>query len=127
LSEQQNSVLGGKKKEISFENIKDITEEEPVEEVKEEVIPEPIKEESIKEEPVIFEEKVEEPLFIEPVEEIPETKNKDDIEKELFEEFKSKVDTPNEYVTEEDDLFKKIDEKMSNNKLPDVDLDEYMN
>ncbi len=126
LSEQQNSVLGGKKKEISFENIKDITEEEPVEEVKEEVVPEPVKEESIKEEPVIFEEKVEEPLFIEPVEEIPETKNKDDIEKELFEEFKSKVDTPNEYVTEEDDLFKKIDEKMSNNKLPDVDLDEYM-
>ncbi len=123
LEEQQNSVLQHKKNvsEISFENIKDDIPEEKNEEINNEIqderVPEVIerrldlnkirkneKEEDIKDDDVII-------------------KNKQDIEKELFDEFNSE-EKKDKIV--DDSIFARIDEGMNDNKLPDVSIDEYM-
>ena len=51
------------------------------------------------------------------------SKSRYDIEKELFEEFKSnQLDD----VKVTDDIFSEIDEKINDNKLPSMSIDEYM-
>ena len=164
LEEQQNSVLQGKKKEIKEEvkeEIEDIPNIDKVEEIPRRedrltdvYIEEPVKEETPKEEvhekevrfdlnslkSILQENKIEDDDV---VEETPVSKNKDSIERELFDEFKSNETTENKYQTDEDinDLYNRIDDKLSNKdddemtfadkisntKFPDMSLDEYMN
>ena len=118
LEQQQKSVLQPSKieKVVSFENIKNISndKEELVDNInieKDNKLFEEknqiINDDSLKEEPIIF-------------------KNKIDIEKELFDEFKSSSKT--EYRLDNIDLknIKTNEEEKENKKLPDVSLDEYM-
>ena len=163
LEEQQNSVLQGKKKEIKEEvkeEIEDIPNTDKVEDIPRRedrltdvYIEEPVKEETPKEEvhekedkfdlnslkSILQENKIEDD---EVVEETPVSKNKDSIERELFDEFKSNETTENKYQTDEDinNLYNRIDDKLSNKdddemtfadkisntKFPDMSLDEYM-
>lgn len=143
LEEQHNSVIQSKKKEVSFETIKDNTlDNEPEEKVIETPVTEvenpkddfkkfnldiDLSKEYEDEEP---KEKIDDSFFF---------KNKMDIEKELFDEF-NKTDTPivkEEPKEDKDDLFgiaqidrKKIEEEKeeikSDNKFPDMSIDEYM-
>ncbi len=148
LEEQQNSVLQGKKKEekVDFEKL----QEESEEPVRKEII-EPVKElEEEKEEKIELrqdrrhdEEETKEPEFrfdlnsmknildnqddgIDMHEEkidIPIIKDKDSIEKELFEEFKNEYTFPIENKVEEEVKEESIPD---NNKFPDMSIDEYM-
>ena len=107
LEQQKKSVL--KDKGISFENIKDISnnnlKEEKQTEIYEEVKNnEPIEVEEPKEEAIIF-------------------KNKIDIEKELFDEFNSSNSTEYKLNNDSLELNKNSQE---DKKLPDVSIDEYM-
>ncbi len=130
LEEQQNSVLQPKRQSsgISFETIKDISdEEEKVEEVQEEpkeletrearrLDLNALKNEADNEE----ETKHEEPSFF---------SNKVDIEKDLFEEFNHTNDEPDEHKDDDerrDKFFDMLEEKVNDNKLPDMSIDEYM-
>ena len=111
LEQQQNSVLQPKKREISFENIKDIYDKK--EDVQENVdtVFEPI----VETQPVVEEPKEEALLF----------KNKIDIEKELFDEFNNFNGTEYKLNVEEEKNDEKID-TIDDSKLPDVSIDEYM-
>ena len=152
LEEQQNSVLQGKKKEekVDFEKLQEVSEEP----VREEIF-EPIKElEEEKEEKLELrqdrhydeeEPEVKEPEFkfdlnsmrnildnqddgIDMHEEkidIPIVKDKDSIEKELFEEFKNEYTFPKEEMKEEK-VEEEKKESMPDNKFPDMSIDEYM-
>ena len=112
LEQQQNSVLQPKKleKQVSFESIKDISEqgEDRFIDKKVDLFDEKI------EDPVIKEEKTDETILF---------KNKVDIEKELFEEFNNK--SWNEISTTSDDV-NKVNVYVEENKLPDISIDEYM-
>ena len=94
LEEQQNSILQPKKKEekIDFEAIKDISDN------------------------------VKDNESMTPKENLNVTKNKNEIEQELFDEFQNNIKEP----IKETDLFNKIDETINDNKLPDISIDEYM-
>ena len=109
LEEQQKSVLQLKKKEnsVSFETIKDQSLDNEVPEVKEDAVREDT------------------PLY----------KNKDDIEKELFEEFNNKKVDNNEvnnkpieidlspYMDNSEEIF---EEKNNETAFPDMSIDDYM-
>ena len=109
LEEQQNSVLNSKKapEKVSFETIKDdipnIDSDEDSDQKKENALKSGINLKN-EEDNVVH-------------------KNKEEIEKELFAEFKNKQDD-NKPVS--DDVFNRIDEKLGNNKFPDMSIDEYM-
>ena len=166
LEEQQNSFLQSKKKDnkVSFDNIKDVSLEEEKEIVNKEEEEKPVvtrterrlkldlndlnnkvdEEKSGSEEETFEDSREEKPIrFVENI------KNKDDIEKELFEEFNNKkydevseleekedvslfndkidVDTEEDNEKELDDSsFDELEDKMSNNKFPDMSIDEYM-
>lgn len=165
LEEQQNSVLQNKKKEskVSFENIKDVSLEEEKEiPDKEEEKPivtraerhlkldlndlnKKVEEEKANLNEEISNENLDEKL----VKQEENIKNKDDIEKELFEEFNNKkyeeaneleekedvslfndkIDMDTEEDNEDllnDSSFDGLEDKMSNNKFPDMSIDEYM-
>ena len=134
LEEQQKSVLQTKQPEekISFETIKDISNEKPdtVDNVEIDILPQETREnrrlnlDSLKVETGDESEKTDsEPPFF---------KNRVDIEKELFEEFnnKSNVDSHVEDLSDdvrEEKLIDILEEKSVNdNKLPDISIDEYM-
>jgi len=127
LEEQQKSVLQSKKQEedVSFETIKDISDNE------EELNVSSVTEEINKEDTGKFrldlsnleEIKVEEPVE-KPIEEPVILKDKIDIEKELFDEFKNNQTVSKEETS--DDIFTKLDEKLNDNKLPSISIDEYM-
>lgn len=118
LEEQQNSVLQSKKnaEKVSFETIKDDisndisnvkdVDSEKVEEKKEVPVRYKLDLENLgkKDDDIVL-------------------KNKSDIEKELFDEFKNSQNT-DKFVDEE--VFTKIDEKINDVKLPSVSIDEYM-
>lgn len=124
LEQQQNSVLQGKKREtLSFENIKGISNN-PVDDINisDDIISKDEKQdenEILKRED--FRKKQEDNNNLDLIEEkkqdeiidLPVVKNKIAIEKELFEEFNEK---PSD---------KKSEEKHEN-KLPDIDIDQYM-
>ena len=124
LEEQQNSVLQHKKpaEKISFEAIKDdisnLEDEEEKKDIEQNTSQEKIKSRldlnNLKRSSEIEDAK----------EDIVILKNKQDIEKELFDEFNN-----NEQVDDKkthDDVFLKIDEKINDSKLPDISIDEYM-
>ena len=122
LEQQQNSVLQGKKKEtLSFENIKGISNG-PVEDVS--LRDDVMNTENKKEENEILKredfrkkqenlDKIDLVENIEQNEEVPVVKNKNSIEKELFEEFNEKTIERNK-------------EEKQENKLPEIDIDQYM-
>lgn len=122
LEQQQNSVLQGKKKEtLSFENIKGISNG-PVEDVS--LRDDVMNTENKKEENEILKredfrkkqenlDKIDLVENIEQNEEVPVVKNKNAIEKELFEEFNEKTIERNK-------------EEKQENKLPEIDIDQYM-
>lgn len=122
LEQQQNSVLqAGKKKDFSFETIKASTKnneiDKPLEEEKLELrmdrkLDKPLVEEAtfVKEEPVILKDKVE-------------------IEKELFDEFKNQdknVKPKNIDELLNNKVLEEHDEPIKDKKLPDISIDEYM-
>ena len=113
LEEQNNSILQGKKKEktVSFETIKDISNNDEIGSRVE-------KYERLNEEKEI----VQEP---EPVQEVEVAIDKNKIEEDLFQEFNNKIEENVKIDT--DDLFSRLEDKMSDNKLPDMSFDEYMN
>ena len=118
LEEQQNSVLQSKKQteKVSFESIKDDIsnikddESDNLDDNKQEI-------------------KVKYKLDLDNLgkkEEVHDDvilKNKQDIEKELFDEFKSNQPVDKVVDTQ---IFTKIDEKINDSKLPDISIDEYM-
>ena len=116
LEEQQNSVLQHKKpvEKVSFETIKDDISN--------------IKNEELKEE-IKTEEEVKSRLDLNSLKQMRESsfgadviiKDKQDIEKELFDEFNN-----NQEKVVDDTVFTKIDEKMNDNGLPNISIDEYM-
>lgn len=114
LEEQQNSVLlpKNKGKKMNFEAIKDISDSSN----------ENIEDEIVESRTQRKKNKVEEDFekFEPPKEEIKETKNKSDIEKELFDEFNSIKLSSDDRKTE---VEKEIDD---NNKFPDMSIDDYM-
>ena len=124
LEEQQNSVLQHKKnvRKVSFENIKDDISKEKIEDINNK-----IQEESIPSEDIKYRIDLNKLRKTEEVEDIKDEeviiKNKQDIEKELFDEFNS--DEKKDKVVD-DSIFTRIDEGMNDNKLPDVSIDEYM-
>ena len=140
LEEQQNSVLLSKKKEndVSFETMKDISDDhefdkedevtfEPVEAVREQEEPKFRFDLSKYTEDVPKEEKVEEESVSPRHAETGETSffgDKVDIEKDLFEEFKNKVDEGT--VATDEERFSRLNDSMDDNKLPNVSIDEYM-
>ena len=102
LEQQQNSILQPKKREtgFSFETIKDISnkQDDVVQHVEE------VEEEKSDIDTLIFKDKI-------------------DIEKELFDEFNNETEyTLNLGDGDETDNF----EEITNKKLPDVSIDEYM-
>lgn len=122
LEQQQNSVLqAGKKKDFSFETIKASTKnneiDKPLEEEKLELrmdrkLDKPLVEDTtfVKEEPVILKDKVE-------------------IEKELFDEFKNQdknVKPKNIDELLNNKVLEEHDEPIKDKKLPDISIDEYM-
>lgn len=123
LEQQQNSVLqAGKKKDFSFETIKASTKNNEIEKPLEEEnklelrmdrkIDKPVVEETIKEkeEPVILKDKIE-------------------IEKELFDEFKNQdknVKPKNIDELLNNKVLEEHDEPVREKKLPDISIDEYM-
>ena len=123
LEQQQNSVLqAGKKKDFSFETIKASTKDNEIEKPLEEEnklelrmdrkIDKPVVEETIKEkeEPVILKDKIE-------------------IEKELFDEFKNQdknVKPKNIDELLNNKVLEEHDEPVREKKLPDISIDEYM-
>jgi len=118
LEEQQNSVLQHKKNvsEISFENIKDDIHDEKNEvEVQEEKIPEVVHRKLDLNKLRSVDEEIQNNDVI--------IKNKQDIEKELFDEFNN---DENKGRVVDDSIFEKIDEGIKDSKLPDVSIDEYM-
>lgn len=130
LEEQQNSVLQGKKKEkeetVSFGDIKDIStnNDELADNSNQISNIENMSREDYKSRGQNFKlenDKVE-------IEEANKNvvSNKDDIEKDLFEEFNNRPVNENENLNM-DDLFNKLEEKMPENKFPDMSFDEYMN
>jgi len=115
LEQQQNSVLQKKEKTVSFETIKDITD-------KKEIIEEKTEEnnDDNKKYKLNLNDLKEESYEVN----TPIAKNKIDIEKELFEEFKK---TPQEEKKDSNiDILDKLEEKISDNKFPDMSIDEYM-
>ena len=151
LEEQQNSILQGKKKEtkVSFESIKD---DVSLEEEKKE-------EEPVQEEVIPSREEMRLKLDLNALDDVQTledetdssddgeflpTKNKDDIEKELFEEFNSKaiekdvenskdiemfdnkVDGYAMFNDDDKEEHEEDDNMISGNKLPSVSIDEYM-
>lgn len=123
LEQQQNSVLqAGKKKDFSFETIKASTKNNEIEKPLEEEnklelrmdrkIDKPVVEETVKEkeEPVILKDKIE-------------------IEKELFDEFKNQDKTVKPKNIDEllnNKVLEEHDEPIREKKLPDISIDEYM-
>lgn len=123
LEQQQNSVLqAGKKKDFSFETIKASTKDNEIEKPLEEEnklelrmdrkIDKPVVEETVKEkeEPVILKDKIE-------------------IEKELFDEFKNQdknVKPKNIDELLNNKVLEEHDEPVREKKLPDISIDEYM-
>lgn len=123
LEQQQNSVLqAGKKKDFSFETIKASTKNNEIEKPLEEEnklelrmdrkIDKPVVEETVKEkeEPVILKDKIE-------------------IEKELFDEFKNQdknVKPKNIDELLNNKVLEEHDEPIREKKLPDISIDEYM-
>lgn len=123
LEQQQNSVLqAGKKKDFSFETIKASTKNNEIENPLEEEnklelrmdrkIDKPVVEETVKEkeEPVILKDKIE-------------------IEKELFDEFKNQDKTVKPKNIDEllnNKVLEEHDEPVREKKLPDISIDEYM-
>lgn len=123
LEQQQNSVLqAGKKKDFSFETIKASTKDNEIEKPLEEEnklelrmdrkIDKPVVEETVKEkeEPVILKDKIE-------------------IEKELFDEFKNQDKTVKPKNIDEllnNKVLEEHDEPIREKKLPDISIDEYM-
>lgn len=123
LEQQQNSVLqAGKKKDFSFETIKASTKDNEIEKPLEEEnklelrmdrkIDKPVVEETVKEkeEPVILKDKIE-------------------IEKELFDEFKNQdknVKPKNIDELLNNKVLEEHDEPIREKKLPDISIDEYM-
>lgn len=123
LEQQQNSVLqAGKKKDFSFETIKASTKNNEIEKPLEEEnklelrmdrkIDKPVVEETVKEkeEPVILKDKIE-------------------IEKELFDEFKNQDKTIKPKNIDEllnNKVLEEHDEPVREKKLPDISIDEYM-
>lgn len=123
LEQQQNSVLqAGKKKDFSFETIKASTKDNEIEKPLEEEnklelrmdrkIDKPVVEETVKEkeEPVILKDKIE-------------------IEKELFDEFKNQDKTVKPKNIDEllnNKVLEEHDEPVREKKLPDISIDEYM-
>lgn len=130
LEEQQNSVLQHKRqsKGVSFENIKEDISNVNEEEEKEIEI---IKEEKTLEKPVedikyrldLNSLRRSEEVEDDKADDVVILKNKQDIEKELFDEFNS--DERKDKVVD-DKVFTKIDETMNDSKLPDISIDEYM-
>jgi len=116
LEEQQNSILQSKKQteKVSFESIKD-----DISNVK--------KNENNALDENKQDDKVKYKLDLDNLGRKEETnvilKNKQDIEKELFDEFKSNQ-TIEKNVN--DEVFNKIDEKINDSKLPNISIDEYM-
>lgn len=103
LAQQQNSVLQTKKKNtgVSFETIKDISNNENIDYNNKIIEDKPKKIDSeIKEEKIIFKDKV-------------------DIEKELFDEFNSEP----KYKLDNEELKNK---NIDDGKLPNISIDEYM-
>ena len=123
LEQQQNSVLqAGKKKDFSFETIKASTKDNEIDKPLEEEnklelrmdrkIDKPVVEETVKEkeEPVILKDKIE-------------------IEKELFDEFKNQDKTVKPKNIDEllnNKVLEEHDEPVREKKLPDISIDEYM-
>ena len=123
LEQQQNSVLqAGKKKDFSFETIKASTKNNEIEKPLEEEnklelrmdrkLDKPVVEETVKEkeEPVILKDKIE-------------------IEKELFDEFKNQDKTVKPKNIDEllnNKVLEEHDEPVREKKLPDISIDEYM-
>ena len=136
LEEQQNSVLGGKKKEkpVSFETIKDNSLEEKV---PQEIEKEP---EAEKEFEKIDLEKLNEKYKLNlndlaeeenAEEDSVKKQNKVEIEKELFEEFHRQPEKVSEEPVLKDFEIPFLDREVvdntpSENKLPDMSIDEYM-
>lgn len=131
LEEQQKSILQSKKKEqtVSFETIKDISNNDDADEQDEVIHSNRSKNDGYSLNDIKDETTNGESSNIEE-EEVPLFKNKVDIEKELFEEFNNEpvheTIEDNDSERHDDDLFSRLDEKLSNNKLPDISIDEYM-
>ena len=130
LEEQQNSVLQHKRqsKGVSFENIKEdisnVNEEEEKEiEIIEEEKPLEKPVEDIKYRLDLNSLRRSEEVEDDKADDVVILKNKQDIEKELFDEFNS--DERKDKVVD-DKVFTKIDETMNDSKLPDISIDEYM-
>ena len=125
LEEQQNSVLQHKKQVegVSFENIKDdisnLKNEETNDDVK-------IALEQDNNEEIKFRldlNNLRQRSSIEEEHDDVIIKNKQDIEKELFDEFNNNQEKDK---IVDDTVFTKIDEKMNDSGLPDISIDEYM-
>lgn len=123
LEQQQNSVLqAGKKKDFSFETIKASTKNNEIEK--------PLEEENKLE--LRMDRKIDKPVVKETVKEKEEPvilKDKIEIEKELFDEFKNQDKTVKPKNIDEllnNKVLEEHDEPVREKKLPDISIDEYM-
>ena len=127
LEEQQNSVLQHKKpsEKISFETMKDDISNIDIDKRKE--IDVETRHDDNKEE-IKYRSDLNKVKNIDDSDDAKDDlviiKNKQDIEKELFDEFNNNEQIKNKEVN--DDVFLKIDEKINDGKLPDISIDEYM-
>lgn len=107
LEQQQKSVLQPKKRDsgVSFETIKDISNKQQEGEHENKIVKDNVEKFDLgsKKEAIIFKDKI-------------------DIEKELFDEFNNGT----EYKLDNSEIKDKKLENNSNNKFPDVSIDEYM-
>ena len=122
LEQQQNSVLQTRKKEntVSFETIKDISKDQEREKIK--VDADNVKEDAFTKLKLDFD-KIDDDVEEIKKDDILEEnffKNKEKIEKELFEEFND-----SKYEKVKEDVVNEV-EDMDNTKLPKISIDEYM-
>ena len=120
LEEQQNSVLQKRKDEVtvSFETIKDKASNEVVSSDDEQP-------ESFNNVKLDFD-KIESTIDEEEIPILPTVKDKNEIEKELFQEFDNKSNITSKSDEEINDMFSKLDDKVVSNKFPEMSFDEYM-
>lgn len=127
LEQQQKSVLTNKKKDYSFETIKENIGNDSLDSEDTKIEFRMNKNKIISSEENFSSENIVEDKHIDNEEMIP-FKNKVDIEKELFEEFNSN-DNRKEKIDSDKLFSNKILEEQNevvDNKLPDVSIDEYM-
>lgn len=120
LEEQQNSILQSKKQvdSVSFKTIKDDISNMRDNSSERVALNEKILKDDSKYD-VDFSDSVE----VKNIDDNVILKNKQDIEKELFDEFEN--NTSNNRMVN-DEVFSKIDEKINDGKLPNISIDEYM-